>query len=41
MEKKALDEVLKSDKTESTYYYELLGYLYSDTQISKSNILLY
>nr|WP_307835700.1 DUF6596 domain-containing protein [Elizabethkingia sp. ASV34] len=34
--KKALDEVLKSDKTESTYYYELLGYLYSDTQISKA-----
>lgn len=33
---KALEELLKDKKTESSYYYELLGFLYADTEISKA-----
>jgi RNA polymerase sigma factor (sigma-70 family) len=33
---KALEELLKGEKTESSYYYELLGFLHADTEISKA-----
>lgn len=33
---KALEELLKDEKTESSYYYELLGFLHADTEISKA-----
>ncbi|WP_349292810.1 RNA polymerase sigma factor [Elizabethkingia ursingii] len=33
---KALEELLKGEKPENSYYYELLGFLYADTEISKA-----